>query len=110
MKNYVQPGNTLTIPAPTGGVVSGAPVAVGSLRGFAAATAAEGADVAVARAGVYEVVKATGEAWAVGDKLYYNATNGNFTKTATSAVLFGFAGAAAASADTAGQIVLGDTL
>lgn len=110
MKNYVQPGNTITIPAPAGGVVSGAPVAVGSLRGFAAATAAEGDDVAIPRVGVFEVIKATGEAWAVGDKLYFNSANSNFTKTAASAVLFGFAARAAASGDTVGQIVLGDTL
>lgn len=110
MRNYVHPGNTITIPAPAGGTVAGTPVAVGSLRGFASATVAEGVDVAIARVGGYEYDKATGEAWAIGDKLYWNAANGNFTKTATSAVLFGFAGAVAASADTVGQIVLGDTL
>ncbi len=110
MKNFLQPGTTLTVPAPAGGVVSGSPVAVGSLRGFASATAAAGEDVAVARSGVFSVIKKAGEAWAVGDTLYYNATDGNFTKAATSAVLFGFAAAAAVSAATAGEIVLGDTV
>ncbi|GLS29952.1 Predicted phage recombinase, RecA/RadA family [Mesorhizobium albiziae] len=110
MKNYIQPGNSITIPAPAGGVVSGQPVAVGSLRGFAAATAADGVDVAIVRNGVFGVVKVAGEAWAIGDKVYYNATNGNFTKTAAGAVLFGFATAAALSAATAGEVALGDTL
>ncbi len=110
MKNFLQPANSITIPAPAGGVVAGSPVAVGSLRGFASASAAEGEDVAIVRVGLFEVVKKAGEAWAVGDKLYYKATDGNFTKTATDAVLFGFAAAAALSAAAAGEIVLGDTL
>ncbi len=82
MKNYLQPGNTLTVPAPTGGVSSGNPVAIGSLRGFAASAAAEGEDVAIARTGVFEATKATGTAWAVGDKLFYDSVADNFTKSA----------------------------
>ena len=110
MKNYIQPGNTLTIAAPSGGVTSGQPVAVGSLRGFAASTAAEGIDVAIARTGVFECVKESGAAWAVGDKLYLKADGSGFNKTATSNTLFGFAAAPAASGDVAGQILLGDTI
>lgn len=110
MKNYVQPGNSLTVPAPSGGVVAGQPVAIGSLRGFAAASAAEGEDVAINRVGVFEVAKETGAAWAVGDKVYLIAASTTFNKTATSNTLFGFAAAAAASGDAVGYIVLGDTL
>jgi len=110
MKNYVQPGNTLTVPAPSGGVTAGQPVAIGSLRGIASTSAGENEDVAISRVGVFEVVKATGAAWAVGDKLYYSAANSNFTKTATDNVLFGFAAAAAASGAASGLICLGDTL
>lgn len=110
MKNYVQPGNSLTVPAPAGGVVAGQPVAIGSLRGIASTSALEGEDVAITRVGVFDVVKATGAAWAVGDKVYYSAANGNFTKTATDNVLFGFAAAAAVSGAAAGVICLGDTL
>ncbi|MCA0275864.1 MAG: DUF2190 family protein [Proteobacteria bacterium] len=110
MKNYVQPGNSLTVPAPAGGAISGKPVVIGSLRGFAASTAAEGGDVAIGRVGVYSYTKAAGTAWAAGDKVYYDATADNFTKTATNNTLFGFAAAPAASADTVGDICLGDTL
>lgn len=110
MKNYLQPGNSITVPAPAGGAVSGKPAAMGSLRGFYASSAPEGAPVAVNRAGVFDVVKAAGEAWAIGDKLHYNAANGNFTKTATDAVVFGFAGAVADTAALAGELVLGDTV
>lgn len=110
MKNYLQPGNTITVPAPAGGTVSGRPIAIGSLRGIASATAAEGEDVAISRTGVYEYKKATGAAWVVGDKLYYSTANDYFTKTATDNVLFGFAAKAAAAGDTVGEICLGDTL
>ncbi|QKV20247.1 DUF2190 family protein [Oricola thermophila] len=110
MKNYVEPGNTITVPAPAGGVTSGQPVAVGSLRGFAAATAAEGEDVAIVRAGVFTVTKEAGTAWSVGDKVYLKSGGTEFNKTASGNTLFGFATAAAASADTTGEICLGDTL
>lgn len=110
MRNYSHPGNSLTVPAPAGGVVTGQPVAIGSLRGIASTTAAEGEDAAIARVGVFEVVKATGAAWAVGDKLYYSSANSNFTKTATDNVLFGFAAAAAVSGAAVGYICLGDTV
>lgn len=110
MKNYVQPGNTLTVPAPSGGVSSGDPVAIGSLRGFASADAAEGDDVAIARTGVFTVVKESGAAWAVGDKVYLKADGSAFNKTATANTLFGFATKAALSADVAGEIILADTI
>lgn len=110
MKNYVEPGNALTVPAPSGGVVSGKPVVIGSLRGFAAATAAEGEDVAIFRRGVFDVDKESGTAWAVGDKVYLKADGSGFNKTATSNVLFGFAAAAAVAGDTVGRICLGDTV
>lgn len=110
MKNYIQPGNSLTVPAPSGGVTSGQAVAIGSLRGFAAAIAAEGKDVPVVRVGVFECVKIAGEAWTVGAKLYLKADGSGFTTTASGNTVFGFAAAAAGSADTVGQILLGDTV
>jgi predicted RecA/RadA family phage recombinase len=110
MKNYIQPGNSLTVPAPAGGVTSGQPVVIGSLRGFAAATAAEGVDVPVVRVGLFEAAKITGEAWTVGVKVYLKADNSGFTTTSAGNTLFGFAGAAALSADTVGQVLLGDTI
>lgn len=110
MKNYVQPGNSLTVAAPSGGVKAGDPVAIGSLRGFAATTAAEGEDVAISRVGVFDVTKETGAAWAVGDKVYLKAGTTTFNKTATSNTLFGFAAEPAASGDTTGKIVLADTI
>jgi predicted RecA/RadA family phage recombinase len=55
MKNFVQPGDTVTLPAPTGGVTSGQAFKSGSLFGVAAYTAAENAEVEVALTGVYDL-------------------------------------------------------
>lgn len=54
----------------------------------------------VYRSEVSGAPKATGEAWAVGQAIYWNATNGNFTTTAGGATKCGFALAPALSADT----------
>ena len=44
-KNYIQPGHTITVAAPTGGVLSGDGVLIGTLFGIAQYDAVEGADV-----------------------------------------------------------------
>lgn len=59
MKNFIQKGDTITVPAPAGGATSGSGVIVGALFGVAATTAAEGAPVPLATVGVYELPKAT---------------------------------------------------
>lgn len=71
MKNYIQPGNVLTMPAPTGGVTSGAGVLVNSLFGVAAYGALEGDPVEVNLSGVYELPKIAG-AIELGEPLYWN--------------------------------------
>ena len=48
--------------------------------------------------------KATGEAWTMGQKLYWDNTAKKFTTTATSNTLCGYAAAPAASADTTGSV------
>lgn len=50
--------------------------------------------------------KATGEAWAFGTAIYWNATNGNFTTTAASAVACGYSLGAALAADTVTPLFL----
>lgn len=100
MRNYVQRGDALTIPAPTGGVLSGDAVLAGALFGVASADAAEGDDVAVSVEGVFELPKKAADAVTVGAVLYWDATPGELTITATDNARVGYA-AAAASAGTA---------
>lgn len=47
MKNFIQTGAMITVPAPTGGVASGQGMIVGGLFGIAATTAPEGSAVEI---------------------------------------------------------------
>ena len=58
MKNFVQSGEwALTVIAPTGGVVAGAIVIVGSIVGAATGSASAGAEVKIRPEGVYDLGK-----------------------------------------------------
>lgn len=59
MKNFIQPGDTLTIPAPAA-VASGGVVVAGGLVGIASTDAASGEPVAVALRGVFFLPKGAG--------------------------------------------------
>lgn len=60
---------------------------------------------AVAMEGVYQVDKETGVAFAVGDALYWDATNDRLDKTTTN-LPAGLCWAAAATGDTSAQVKL----
>lgn len=106
MKTYVQPGEVVTLTAPTGGVVSGTPYRIGSLVVIAAASAAEGARFSAHVTGVFRVPKAAGAAWTEGEKLYWDDTAKAFTPSATGNTLAGVAVMAAAEGATSGAIRL----
>ena len=99
MKNYVQPGNTITLTAPYA-VTSGDVLLVGSILGVAAGTAALGEAVEAALVGVYDLKKVASQAWAAGDKIYWDNTAKNTTKTLTSNTLIGVATEAVAGGAT----------
>jgi len=102
MKNYVQPGNTITLTAPYA-VASGDGLLVGSVFGVAAGDAANAETVEAALVGVFDLKKVASQAWGVGDKIYWDNTNKEATKTATSNTLIGVA--IEAVANGAGDIV-----
>ncbi|WP_136646691.1 DUF2190 family protein [Tabrizicola sp. YIM 78059] len=107
MKNYVQPGNTVTLTAPYA-VASGDGLLVGSIFGVAAGTAALGEAVEAALTGVYDLKKVASQAWAAGDKVYWDNTAKEVTKTTTSNTLIGVAVVAVAggAGDTIGRVRL----
>jgi len=107
MKNFVQPGRTLTASAPIGGVLAGEAILVGSIFGIATGSALEATEVEITTEGVFVLPKATGEAWSFGDALYWDADTKKLTKTSTDNKRVGAAVAAALSADTSGRIKLG---
>ena len=107
MKTYVQPGNTITLTAPYA-VASGDGLLVGSIFGVASGTAALGETVEAALTGVYDLKKVASQAWAAGDKVYWDNTAKEATKTTTSNTLIGVAVVAVAggAGDTIGRVRL----
>lgn len=78
MKNFLQPGNILDLIAPSGGVVSGAPVLIGSILAVPVASAAEDEVFAGAVEGVFTLAKLAANTWATGDKVNWNDSNKEF--------------------------------
>jgi predicted RecA/RadA family phage recombinase len=107
MKNYVQPGNTITLTAPYA-VASGDGTLVGSIFGVAAGDAAIGEPVETTLVGVFDLKKVASQAWLVGDNIYWDNTNKEATKTATANTLIGVAveSVAGGAGDTIGRVRL----
>ncbi|GAA5073499.1 DUF2190 family protein [Roseibacterium beibuensis] len=106
MKTFIQPGAAMTVPAPAA-KTSGDGVLVGSLFGIAQHTAESGADLTIQTVGVFTITKATGSAWTVGAKIYWDDSNSRCTTAESGNTLVGVAAAAAGSADTVGAVRLG---
>ncbi len=101
MKNFIQPGETLTVTAPAN-VSSGGLVVVGSIIGVAAFNALSGADVEVATEGVFTLPKVTTDVVTQGARLYWDSAAGKLTVTpgTNSKPLVGLATAAAGNGVT----------
>lgn len=82
MKNFLQPGVNLTLPAPVA-VASGDVVIVGEIHGVAAGDAAEGDPCDVVTVGVFTLPKVAANAFGIGDKVYWDGTNKLATSTAS---------------------------
>ena len=59
MKNHIQKGDVITVPAPAGGITSGEGTIIGNIFGIAAYAAAAGDPLELATSGVYHLPKAT---------------------------------------------------
>jgi predicted RecA/RadA family phage recombinase len=81
MKNFIQPGKTVTVTAPAN-VSSGDLVVVGSLIGVAAFTALSGAEVEIDTEGVFSLPKVVTDVISQGEKLYWDSGVSKLTKTA----------------------------
>ncbi len=105
MKNFVQPGDIVAVPAPAD-VSSGDLVMVGKLFGVACTDAASGAAVEIKTSGVFTLPKTSAQAWTVGAAVYWDATNSEVTTTSTSNTLIGHAVAVAANPSATGVVRL----
>jgi len=107
MKNFVQPGNTITLTAPYA-VTSGDGLLVGAIFGIASADAGSGEPIEAALTGVFDIAKIGSQAWTVGAKVYWDNTNNRCTTVANDNTLIGVAVEAVASGagDTIGRVRL----
>src|SRR5690242_15868780 len=107
MKNFVQAGDTITVPAPYDRS-SGQGAKVGQIFGVCTGHALSGADVALKTSGVFDLTKAGSQAWTVGALVYWDDTNKRCTTVATGNLLIGAAVAAVdnAAGSTTGRVRL----
>lgn len=106
--NYVGDGNLLIVAAPHN-VVAGRVVVVGTqLYGVAIANADSGANVTLARGGVWTFAKpnATTTSGVAGDIVYWDNANSTVTKSATSNTKIGVATVAFSNTDTSVKVAL----
>jgi predicted RecA/RadA family phage recombinase len=94
MKNYVQKGENLTLPAPYD-VASGGGVKSGLIFGVAAGDALSGADVDLVTVGVFTLPKVSTDVFSIGAAVYWNDTTKLVTTTTSGNTKVGVAVTAA---------------
>lgn len=99
MKNFVQPGDTLTLTAPYD-VASGGGALVGSIFGVATGTVASGDEGEFKTSGVFEMAKTSALAISVGDLIYWDNSAKVVNKTNTNKLVGVAVSAAANPSDT----------
>jgi len=103
--NYISSGDRINLVAPYA-VASGAGALVGTVFGVALQTLANGVAGEFGIRGVWDLAKATGQAWTQGAALYWDNTNKNVTTTSAGNTKIGVAAQAQASGDTVGRVRL----
>ena len=107
MRSYVQDGENLTIPAPSGGVESGDGVLVGSLFGVATGDADAEDPVVIRTAGVVTLSKVSAQAWTLGAPIYWDGDDATTDDDAGGNTRIGVAAEAADSPSDTGKVLLG---
>jgi predicted RecA/RadA family phage recombinase len=105
MNNKIQNGDTLTMVAPYD-VASGGGFQVGAIFAVAAVAALLGAAVEGVREGVFTLPKTAAQAWAQGDKIYWDNVNKRCDSDSTVGLLIGAAAVNAANPSATGDVVL----
>lgn len=107
MKNFISSGATITLTS-AGAKVSGNVYFAGDLGGVAGHSAATNEPVVLHLIGEFQLPKATGQAWAIGEKLYWDAGNSVCTTADNSGAnkALGHASLAALTGDTVGTVRL----
>lgn len=98
MRNYIQSGTFVTVPAPEGGVKSGEALQINALFGIAAIDGVAGEPVELLTFGVVELPKGSGPI-NVGAKVYWKSDDKQVVTTASGNTLIGVAIQEAAGGD-----------
>lgn len=106
MAKYIQPGKTIDYVC-TADTNAEDIVVLGKRIGVAACSGKKDEVISVATEGVFECPKSTDAEIAIGDTLYYDATNKVVTKTSTDGIVAGYAISAATAAATTVNVKLG---
>lgn len=105
MRNYIQPGKTLTLVAPYARS-SGEGALVGSIFGVAHSDVANAVEGEFAVAGVFELAKTSAQAWTQGQKIYWDNSNKRCDTDGTVGMLIGTATEIAANPSSTGIVRL----
>jgi len=105
MKNYVSPGDMVTLVAPAN-VSSGKGFLVGALFAVAATDALAGEEVVGSTTGIFNLDKVSAQAWTQGAKIYWDNTAKLCTTTATGNTPIGHAVAGAVNPSSTGRVRL----
>lgn len=108
MKNHMKTGAMVTATAPSGGVVSGDLVILGSFFGIAATSADEDQEFELKVGEVWELAKPNDEAWALGQSVYWDAGAKKATVDPSGNTLIGAANSAATETAVVGNVRLND--
>jgi predicted RecA/RadA family phage recombinase len=105
--NYIQPGKSLDLTAPTGGVTTGVGVLIGNVFAIALQTIAAALGFSGGTIGVWSMAKTSAQAWVVGEKIYWDPTNKRADNVATAGFRrIGVCVAAAANPSSTGKVRL----
>lgn len=110
--NYLQEGESLSLIAPAGGVVSGTGYMIGGLFVVALTTAAAGAAFTGRTRGVFSMPKASagsGKAFTAGETLFWDNSNKRFDKTGAGFFAAGVATEDAATTGATVKVMIGRT-
>lgn len=105
MKNFHQPGKTLSLIAPYA-VTSGEGLLVGSIFGVANSEATSGSEVEAVLEGAFHLTKAKTEAWTVGALVYWDDAKKLATTTSTNNKVIGVSISPASNPSSVGTVRL----
>jgi predicted RecA/RadA family phage recombinase len=106
---YLQPGHSLDLIAPTGGVTTGVPLLIGALFVVPNTTAAQTLPFTGTVTGVHSYTKTASQAWVQGQAIYWNTTTAAFSSDPSTGPYVGVAVEAVAggAGDTTGKVKIG---